>query len=59
MTKKISAAVSISATAVAAHGVSSTVEGRRRCSQCDVWKSLESYDAWSRICRVCKATALR
>jgi hypothetical protein len=70
MTKKTSAAVSISTTNVTAHGVggvatgvthgvTSSVEGRRCCSQCDLWKSLQSFDSWSRICRVCKAEALR
>lgn len=60
MTKKATGAVTIGATSVEAHGLTtSTVEGRRCCSQCDTWKPLESFDAWSAICRVCKAKALR
>lgn len=37
----------------------SNVDGRRLCRQCDTWKSLESYNKWSRICRTCWAAALR
>jgi len=62
MTKKaigdVTSSVDAASVTVAAHGVTSSVEGRRCCSQCDLWKSLQSFDSWSRICRVCKAKAL-
>jgi hypothetical protein len=35
------------------HGVTSSVDGIRLCIECAEWKSLETFDKHSKICRAC------
>ena len=39
----------------ATHISTSSVEGRRCCTQCSEWLSLESFEEHARICRACWA----